>query len=247
MTKLTIPNKTTFSDSFLSSIGRLGNNPSVKLRFTPERVAAVAIDPDTGVALAAVFKTGDANATLLEDEIICIRDVNKLSFFLSQVPDESVKLTIDNAALCYNTKAMKFRMQLQEESRIADVGFSVDTIVNQPTDFRLEIPMEKLAEINRYSFMAKDVKKLYFIWEDNCIYASFEDKSLDLSDSATILISENSPKFPIFSINYESIAKKIDMKRKGMAVEYRHSDGMVKVIIEEVDYTLTYLMSANAE
>lgn len=238
-----IPDKKNFIRNFLIPLRNYSE--SVRLKVQSDRIICVSSDAETGSALYAKYLTGDANsAEHLVDFILCIRNISKLLFFLENISDDAPIFYFYDNYIQYKSKETSLRMALMDEKHLAISALSESQFLELEMDIEFEITQEKMRKIMDFSFMANDSKKIYFKEADGIVYASFTDRSIEMSDEVSISIGETKHQFTEFGLVFSNFKKKIDTSKPLIIFQYREADGVVKITCIDDKSELIYIISS---
>lgn len=236
-----IPQKKQFQETFLKPLSRYSE--SIRLKISDSSIESISVDVSTGSVMYASYDTSSNKGLDLDTEIICLRNINKLSFFLDNITEESPSFTISDSTLTYTEKRTKFKLHLLDNSVIALPPLTVDAIKSLSFDHTFSIDSVNMSRLNSLKSMCAEVKKVYFSCTNGIVMASVTDRSQDLTDEASIEIGECSTDFDEFGIVFAELSKKIDFGKKAVDFSYRQEDGIVKIEMGSELSKLVYIVS----
>ena len=167
-------NKSDFNDVLLGPVSKLADN--LVLDFLQDGSNTLAKTLVTS-ADNSVILLGKVNCKAIEPFKCIIPDCKTFLRLFSGIEKENVTLDIDSNVICYKDTGLSFKYHLLDESYVVNKkSISEEKLNSLSFDTTFKMSKQKLSEIIKFNSIVPDAEKLYFVTENNKVFAKLGDE-----------------------------------------------------------------------
>lgn len=210
--------KDVFADQFLSPLSKIvGDDDSNKgcvINLSDNNINSVCNTKDGSIILLAsiVIPTGLKTE---ESTHLNIFDIRKFIKLLDCIPEDEIRLQINNNNLTYKSNNINFKFHLMDDGVIRKSVASIDKINKLTFNNEFSITKFKLDEIMKISGFTEDSNKLYLNCDNGEIRGELTDKTKPNIDSVNIKIAES-----FTGDKFSNIPISLDVLRKLSGIKF---------------------------
>ena len=183
---LKIQNRDSFVRNFLHPISRIATTVSLKTNDQESKISTV-VHNSSNIFLNATYNVQIQD---LENNVLCLPDVNKLIKIFQCIEQEDISVTVNKNCINYTDKNCRFKYHLFDEIFNKGESFDFNKIHQIEPWTKIELTKEKNRSILKALPFVTETSKLYLRQEADSIYAELTDKKIQNVDSYTILLTD---------------------------------------------------------
>jgi hypothetical protein len=182
---LSIKNKTSFCNNFLTPISRLSDLAILTVK--TNEIYSLNKTPDNNSILYAKCENISLDGS--DSVLLNVPDVKKFVKAFDCINDESFDIKINSNNLEYKSPKIKFKYHLLEDGIISPVGLSLSKIQSFDFDVEFKVPINVFQDLLKSSTF-NNSEKIYFYSENGEIHCELTDKSKHNVDSFSTVLAE---------------------------------------------------------
>jgi hypothetical protein len=187
------------------------------------------------------------NNTFVQKTNINVGDVKRLIRVLECLDDEQVTLSLEDNALKYKSKSVKFKYHLLEDVVMQHSGIKPEKINSFKFNTEFEIPNRRIQEVLKGSSFAVDINKIYLYTQDTLVMVDIADLATPLTDSIGFEFAEAFAGTPILTpipLHLDSIRLLAGVKFNSVKVKVNTELSVVLFELTTPNTVLKYIISS---
>lgn len=169
--------------------------------------------------------------------------LSKLSKLLDMVGSPDISFTLNRNNLDYKSKVAKFTYHLYDDGILTKPKITLAKIKALTFDYEFEVSKSFLKTLLTNSSIFKDTNKLYIYTEDDKLVWSLADRTMQNTDTMTIIGDPVDFEMDEFIMNLDNV-RLIDFGESDIAKFEVSNNGIGKIGIEYGSIRLNYIVSS---
>jgi hypothetical protein len=222
--------------TFLRSLAKINDTSIVEVR--TDEIYSIAASDDRSMFLWSTL-SGDFDM----DVSLNLPSLSKLSKLLDMVGSADIQFKVNRNNLEYKSKSVKFSYHLYDDGILIKPKITLEKIKALTFDYEFDTSKQFLKTLLSNSSIFKDTNKLYIYTEDDHLIWSLADRTMQNTDTLTVVGDEVDFEMDEFIINLDNV-RLIDFGDSDVAKFNVSKNGIGKIEIDSGDIQLNYIISS---
>lgn len=240
--KINISDKKSFVNKFLTPLNKINENAVLRrAKDNPKRLTSLTSTNDGTLILYSVYNCSDD----LDPVTLNIPELGKYIKVLNCIDDNSIQIKFDKNCLIYNSDNINFKYHLLEDGILTAPPVSIEKIKSLDFNVNFTLNYSDVLNLLKGSTFTTDTNKIYFTYENGCIYGELTDKqkhNVDIfkqkiCDSVTGTLDNPLP------LNFEVIRMLAGVRFETVKVFINVENNVFLFDISDENYKLNYIAS----
>ncbi len=222
--------------TFLLSLAKISDTSILEVK--SDEIYSIAASDDRSMFLwSSIGGDFDLESTLN------LPSLSKLSKLIDMVGFTDISFKLNRNNLEYKSKVAKFTYHLYDEGILMKPKITLDKIKSLTFDFEFDVTKQFLKTLLSNSSIFKDTNKLYIYTEDGNLIWSLADRTMQNTDTLTIVGEPVDFEMDEFILNLDNV-RLIDFGESDTAKFEISKNGIGKIGIESGNISQKYIVSS---
>ena len=221
---------------FLQSLAKISDTSILEVK--SDETYSIAASDDRSMFLWSSLE-GDFDV----ETTLNLPSLSRLSKLLDMVGSTDISFTLNKNNLEYKSKIAKFKYHLYDDGILAKPKITLAKIKTLTFDYEFEVSKSFLKTLLSNSSIFKDTNKLYIYTEDDHLVWSLADRTMQNTDTLTIVGEPVDFEMDEFILNLDNV-RLIDFGESDKAKFEVSKNGIGKIGIESGNIKLNYIVSS---
>lgn len=222
--------------TFLLSLAKISDTSILEVK--SDEIYSIAASDDRSMFLWSSLE-GDFDI----EAVLNLPSLSKLSKLLDMVGSTDISFKLNRNNLEYKSKVAKFTYHLYDDGILIKPKITLNKIKSLTFDYEFDVTKQFLKTLLSNSSIFKDTNKLYIYTEDDNLIWSLADRTMQNTDTLTIVGGPVDFEMDEFILNLDNI-RLIDFGESDIAKFEISKNGIGKIGIESGNISQNYIISS---